>query len=73
MSSCPSSNVFIRWNGPALIVVADRFIADLFDEDIYNLLKNIIQEYNFDDKVTFIDSSKTPIFEWEVAILFSHL
>ena len=23
----------------------------------------------FDDKVTFIDSSKTPIFEWEVAII----
>ena len=27
----------------------------------------------FDEKVTFIDSSKTPIFEWEVAILFIHL
>ena len=24
----------------------------------------------FDDKATFIDTSKTPIFEWEVAILF---
>ena len=27
----------------------------------------------FDDKATFIDTSKTPIFEWEVAILFIHL
>ena len=24
-------------------------------------------------KATFIDTSKTPIFEWEVAILFIHL
>ena len=27
----------------------------------------------FDDKATFIDTSKTSIFEWEVAILFIHL
>ena len=27
----------------------------------------------FDDKTTFIDTSKTPIFEWEVAILCIHL
>ena len=27
----------------------------------------------FDDKATFIDTSKTPILEWEVAILFIHL
>ena len=27
----------------------------------------------FDEKATFIDTSKTPIFEWEVVILFIHL
>ena len=27
----------------------------------------------FDDKATFMDTSKTTIFEWEVAILFIHL
>ena len=27
----------------------------------------------FDDKAIFIDTSKTPIIEWEVAILFIHL
>ena len=38
MSSRPSSTVFIFWNGSAFIVVADRFIADLFHEGIFNLL-----------------------------------
>ena len=29
--------------------------------------------YLFDDKATFIETSMTPIFKWEVAILFIHL
>ena len=45
MWSRPSSKVFIRWNGPAFIVIADRFIADLFHEGIYDLL--ITPTYQF--------------------------
>ena len=45
MSSRPSSTVFIFWKGSAFIVVADRFIADLFHDGIFNLL--ITPTYEF--------------------------